>query len=246
MLTGHADIDALAADAPTVETYFDAPIEFDAVTCFQMTAEMHNVAREAILPPSLHPTVPPALSFQLWRVTRSPFGAFALALTRASCRSGVRARGFTTAAYASTERACAHLRSAFGLPARLARIDCRFGYYGCEIEVRRDDALIARFGGIDPVPMANDDVQYTETLNLAHTPNGLRLIQLEAHHQAERVERLVPRLTAFDPQAWGHRLLDPYHPVSASVATERVTFPPIRFVCKPDELAFSGTEAVRR
>jgi len=39
-------------------------------------------------------------------------------------------------------------------------------------------------------------------------------------------------------------LLDPYLVVSSSLALETVTFPPIRFVCKVDELAFTGTEAV--
>jgi hypothetical protein len=32
--------------------------------------------------------------------------------------------------------------------------------------------------------------------------------------------------------------------VSASIAVEQVTFPAIRFVCRPDELAFTGTETV--
>lgn len=245
MLTGCADVEALAAGAPTIEAYFAVPIEFAGVHCFQMTAEMHNSAREAVLPPSLHPTVPPALSFQVWQVDQSPFGAFAMALTRVSCRSGVRARGFTTAAYATSREACEQLRANFGLPAQPAEIDCRFGYYGSEIEVRREGVVIGRFGGIDPIPMGLDDVQYTGTLNLAHTPNGLRLVQLEAHHEAEQVDRLRPRLDAFDPGAWGNSLLDPYRPVSASIAVERVTFPPIRFVCKADELAFTGTEAVR-
>jgi hypothetical protein len=98
--------------------------------------------------------------------------------------------------------------------------------------------------GLDPEPLGTADLQYTGTLNLAHTPNGLRLVQVEANHQVSRVERLTARLEAFDATAWGNPLLDPYRVVSSSVAIEDVTFPPIRFVCKPDELAFTGTEAV--
>ena len=29
---------------------------------------------------------------------------------------------------------------------------------------------------LDPQPLGAEDVQYTSTLNLAHTPNGLRLV----------------------------------------------------------------------
>jgi len=88
------------------------------------------------------------------------------------------------------------------------------------------------------------DVQYTGTLNLAHTPNGLRLVQLEADHEATRVERLTARLASFDGAAWGNPLLKPAAVVSSSLALETVVFPAIRFVCKPDELAFTGTESV--
>ena len=93
--------------------------------------------------------------------------------------------------------------------------------------------------------MGLNDVQYTGTLNLAHTPNGLRMLQLEASHQASRVERLSSRLLEFVPAAWGNKLLAPYYVVSSSIANETVTFPPVRFVCKADELAFTGTEQVK-
>ena len=123
-----------------------------------------------------------------------------------------------------------------------ASVTLRHGYDGSDAQVRIGDAVVLRLGGIDPEPMGGDDVQYTGTLNLAHTPNGLRLVQLEAHHRASRVERLKPRLDVFDAAAWGNPLLDPYLPVSASVARESVTFPPIRFVCSVTDLAFTGTE----
>ena len=89
-----------------------------------------------------------------------------------------------------------------------------------------------------------DDVQYTGTMNLAHTPNGLRLVQLEADHTATRVERLTARLEAFDAAAWGNALLDPYFVVSSSLALEEIVMPQLRFVCSPDELAFTATERI--
>ena len=43
---------------------------------------------------------------------------------------------------------------------------------------------------------------------------------------------------------WGDDRLAPYHVVSASIAVESIAIPAVRFVCRPDELAFSGTEKV--
>ena len=246
MLLGTASVEQLLQSqaTATIEAFGREAIRFDDVACFQMTAEMRNRAREAILPASLHPTIPAALSLQVWSVGASPWGAFRMAIARAACRSGVRARGFTLATFASNASACVALREHFGFPARQASVDLRRGYDGADATVALAGRDVLRVRAIDPEPMALDDVQYTGTLNLAHTPNGLRLVQLEADHVATRVERLTADLSTFDAAAWGSALLDPYLVVSASLALEQVTFPPIRFVCKVDELAFTGTEAV--
>ena len=246
MLIGTASIATLMQLQPTatIDRFPSEPIRFDDVACFQMTAEMRNRAREAVLPPSLHPTIPAALSLQVWSVGRSPWGAFRMAVVRAACRSGVRARGFTLGAFASTQASCEALRRHFGFPARHAEVLLRHGYDGLDASVTFDANEILRVHALDPEPMDANDVQYTGTLNLARTPNGIRLVQLEADHAATRVERLAARLLKFDAAAGGSPLLDPYVVVSSSLAAESIVFPPMRFVCKADELAFTGTEAI--
>ncbi len=246
MLAGTASIATLLQLQPTatIARYPTEAVRLDDVVCFQLTAEMRNRAREAVLPPSLHPTIPAALSLQVWAVTVSPWGAFRLAFVRAACRSGVRARGFTLGAFASSAPACEALRGHFGFPARHADVVLRHGYDGVDVSVTFAGRIILRVAALDPEPMDVHDVQYTGTLNLAQTPNGIRLVQLEADHTATRVERLTAQLLAFDAAAWGNALLDPYVVVSASLATESIVLPPLRFVCKADELAFTGTEAI--
>ncbi len=105
MLVGTASTEALMKlqATATIDRYLPEAAQFDNVACFQMTAEMRNAAREAILPPSLHPTIPAALSLQVWSVGAGPWGAFRFAFVRAACRSGVRARGFSLAAFASSD-----------------------------------------------------------------------------------------------------------------------------------------------
>jgi hypothetical protein len=245
MLVGTASLEALARDAATISAYREEAVLLENVECLQLTAELRRSAGAAILPPALHPTSPASLSLQLWNVGSSPWGAFSMALTRASCRSGVRARGFTTACFASTPTAVEGLRATFGFPARLARIHLRRNYDDTVGRVCEADREILAVRGLDPEPLDPGDVQYTGTMNLAHTPNGLRLVQVEAEHGVTRVERLHGEIASFAGEAWGSALLDPYFVVAASIAVGSVTFPPLRFVCRPDELAFTGTEAVR-
>ncbi|MDA0978002.1 MAG: hypothetical protein O3B72_05555, partial [Proteobacteria bacterium] len=75
MLTGTADITQLAADAPTIEAFLDQAVLFPEVYCLQVTLEMRKASREALLPPALHPTIPPAISIQAWQVLDGPWGA---------------------------------------------------------------------------------------------------------------------------------------------------------------------------
>lgn len=244
MIVGNADLAELSIGAATIDAWQSGDLTFAGVECFQLTAEMRNVAREPLLPAGLHPTIPPCLSLQVWNVSDGPWGAFSLAFTRVTCRSGVRARGFTTRAVVSTGPALDGLRSHFGFPAQLGQVSLRRHYDGLDAHVAIDGATVLSVAGLDPDPMGISDVQYTGTLNLAHTPNGLRLVQVEADHVPTRVERLTSRITSFDGAAWGNALLDPYFVVSSSVALEDITMPSVRFVCRPDELAFTGTEKV--
>ncbi|HEY5647691.1 MAG TPA: acetoacetate decarboxylase family protein [Pseudomonadales bacterium] len=244
MLVGTASIEALAAGAAEVAAFHAHAIELSDVVCFQLTAEMRNSAREAVLPPGLHPTIPAALSVQVFEVGMSPWGAFDFATVRISCRSGVRARGFSRGTLVSSEVACAGLRDQLGFPARQGSIRFRHGYDGVSVDVTEQGHSILRIEAIDPEPMALDDVQYTGTLNLAKTPLGLRLMQVEMNSSARRVERLTARLEVFDGRAWGDERLVPSRVIAAAVSEMTATFPPVRFVCRPDELAFTGTEAV--
>lgn len=59
-------------------------------------------------------------------------------------------------------------------------------------------------------------------------------------------ERCAPRLDSFAAAAWGGPLVRPVYPVSASVARADLTIPRLRFVCRPDVMAFEGTEPIKR
>jgi hypothetical protein len=244
VLVGTADLDELAASAPTVHGWLGQALDFDDVTCLQVIAELRRPAREPLLPPGLHPTEPPALSLQAWRVGSSPWGPFSWVLARLSCRSGVRARGFSIAALASTDAAAAGLRDHVGFPCRVGDVHLSVFYDAAELDVVESGHSVLSVRAIDATPLGVDDVQYTGTMNLAHTPQGLRLVQVETDHHPTHVQRLRARFPRFVPAAWGSDLLDPYHVVSATVARESVTIPPMRFVCRADVPAFEGTEKI--
>ena len=251
MISGTASVDELAAGAPEIAAFGTDSIRLGGVTGLSLVAELRRSAREAVLPPGLHPIVPPAMSLLAWDVSESPWGAFSAAFVRVVCRSGARARTFCIGAAASTHDAVAGLRSQLGFPAQRAHVALRRHYDGVDLTVAPADRAsngtgpMLELSALDPDPLSVGDVQHVGSMNLAHTPLGLRLVQVETHHEPSRVERLAARIDAFDAAAWGQSLLDPYWVVSCSVSLEDVEIPAIRFVCDPALPAAEGTERVQ-
>lgn len=244
MIVGSADPEELGRTRPTVASLPRQSFVLDDVVLLQAFYEMPRTAREPVLPPGLHPTNPAALVLQVWRCGDSPWGPFALAQARVQCRSGLRARGFVTGAVCEGSDATRALRDELGFPVRDGRVELQRGYDRVLATVEVDDRQVFEIEGEDPDPLSPGDLQYSSTLTLAHLPTGLRLVQIEPQVTLERAERVRPRLLGFDPSALGEPRLEPTHPVSGSIATGRIEIPPVRFVCRPAELAFTGTEKV--
>jgi hypothetical protein len=244
VLTGQADLAVLGGRAPTMETLTPDAGHFTEVMVLQAAFEVRAADRAATLPPGLHPTNPPLLIFLAWQVGGSPWGPFSMAQARVSCRSGVRPRGFVAGCVADSADAVAGLSSQWGLPARLGSVSLHRHYDATELVVSVDGVSACQVRANAPEPLGPGDVAYSVTMTLAHTTRGLRLVQLEPEYDLDVVERGRPQLVEFDGAVWGEPALSPVHPVSATVGTGSLTIPRLRFVCRPDVLAFEGTEAV--
>jgi len=245
VLTGTAEVAEQAKRAPTMTSFEAAPVTFPGAEVLQATFEMRWSARQVTLPPGLHPTNPPIVVFLVWRVPESPWGPFNLAQVRVGCRSGVRPRGLVAGCVNDNPAAAAALAEGWGLPGRPGTVELRRGYDVVELEVTVDGRRALALAGRRPDPLQPGDVQYTVTMTLANTPRGVRLVQVEPDYHLARVERLRATLRDFAPDLWGDEALAPSSPVSATIGVGDVALPRLRFVSRPDVLAFEGTEPVR-
>jgi hypothetical protein len=244
MLFGTADLDALAIGAPRMERLDTEPLVLPGASVLQVTYEMRAAVREALLPPGLHPTDPPLVSWRILRADGGPLGPFTLAELRIGCRSGLRPRGFLVASVVDSVEAGRALAARWGYRWREGRVELGRHYDAVRGAVALGDETILDVALCDPDPLGPHDVQFTASMHLAHTPHGLRLVQVDPAFAVERAERGRPRLAAFDAAAWGDARIAPAHPVSASIAVAEVTLPRLRYVCRPDVWAFDGTERV--
>jgi hypothetical protein len=246
MLSGTADVDALGALAPTVSTFPTEALVCPGAEVLQVVWEVWGAgdAREALLPPGLHPVTPPTLTWSWLRAPESVAGPFTLAQTRVVCRSGVRGRGFHIAGFIDNPDAARLLICQWGYRLTLGEVSLERRYDGTRGRVRAGGKVVLDCGLTFPQPLSGADLQYTDTMHLARTPLGLRLVQVECDYAFGPAERGRPTLAAFDVERWGEPRLRPSYPVSASSAVADVSVMPVRFVCLPDVWAFVGTERV--
>jgi hypothetical protein len=244
MLSGTADLDLLAAVAPEMPSIEEGPVRLPGCEILQATFEMAFASRESTLPSGLHPTTPPLMLVLAWACPDSPWGPFTMAQVRVSCRSGVRPRGFVAGCLVDAAAAAHELSTRWGLPARVGQVSLTRFYDSVLLNVAVDGVAALGLTGIDPDPLGPGDVQYTVTTTLAHTPRGLRLVQMEPEYEVTRAERIHPRLDCFDPPSWSALDLTPRRAVVASIAVGDIDIPRLRFLSRPDVSAFEGTESI--
>jgi hypothetical protein len=242
VLIGTADPASLVAHAATMPGFDTEALTLSGVEVLQALCEIRIGGRLASLPPGLHPTNPPSCVLQVWRCPESPWGPFHLAQARVGCRSGLRPRGLVHGCVVDVPDAASALRERWGFPAQLGTVSLRRGYDRVTAQVEIGPTAVLALAGVDPEPLGPGDIAYTTTVTLADTPRGRRLVQVDTDVVPSRAERLRPRLDAFATDGWVHASVAPSHLVSASIAVADVTLQRLRYVSRPDELAFTGTE----
>jgi len=244
VITGTADLSRLAEVAPTTERLAAEPLVLEGVEILQVAFEVASAGITAKFPPGLHPTIPTMVTWLVWHSPGGALGEFSMAQMRLSCRSGVRPRGFLVSAIVEGGAAAKRLSSEWGYRCLPGEVRLVRGYDQVSARVLRDGQTILDVAILDPDPLRNDDVQYTANMNLARTPKGLRLVQVDPDHAVKRAERGTPRLAAFDGAGWEAKGVHPQDAVAGSFAVADVTLPRIRYFCRPEVTAFEGTETV--
>ncbi|MCB9726108.1 MAG: hypothetical protein H6748_18820 [Spirochaetaceae bacterium] len=245
VMTGTGDASRLAEGAPVVEALAREPLALPGCVFVQALTEIESGPMCEMLPPALHPTLPPVVGFTVWDAPDSVWGPFRLAQLRIECRSGLRPRGLLVSAVVDQPEAAAGLASRFGFRVTTGEVVLDRGYDATRIRV----ATAGKAGLFEavlraPQRLGESDTQFVSSLHPARMPRGLRLVQVDVDHAVKRAERTRFGIEHFDAAGWGEARIRPSLALPAVVGVADVTLRPIRYVCRPDVLAFEGTEAV--
>lgn len=247
-LVGERDLRSLAPHAPLLPDLRAEPLTLTEVEVLQLLYEIDDSAITSLLPPALHPTIPPTVSFVFWRVRSGPWGEFELAQARVGCRAGARPRALLLRAYCSNEAAGRALAEGWGFPIVSAHVRLRHYYDRVVGEVRRGDDIVLRGELVDPEAISGADIQYIANLNMARLRGAdgeaLRLVQFDPEYIFHKAERGRPQVQEFDATAWllEGAVLD--WPISASYAVCDIELPRIRYLVDPARPPLEAVERV--
>lgn len=244
MLVGTADPARFEKEAPTLAAFDPLGLELRDCVFVQALSEIDAADMCAMLPPALHPTLPPVVGWSAFEIPDSEWGAFRFAQLRIECRSGLRPRGLLVGCVVDSEAARCALAEHFGFRAVLGEVQIARAYDETRLRVARGGRLWLDLSLRAPQRLGETDTQFVSSLHPAHTPRGFRLLQVDIEHAVKRAERGRLDLAHFDAAAWGEPTIRPSLALPGVVGRADLSIRPIRFACRADILAFEGTESV--
>lgn len=246
-LTGTLDVSPFEADAPLVVASGEEPWQLERVAQLQLLYEIDDTNMLELIPPALHPTIPPTILVNVLHAPDSPLGEFTLAQVRIGCRSAARPRAFLRRAYCDSPAAIEVLRERWGYPAAVAEVYLQKRHFEIVATVEAGGATVLDCRLDNPEPVSGNDVQYIANVNLARFKRDgetvTRLVQVDPDYIFHSADRGQPMIGEFDADAWHLPGADPVFPVSASYTVADIQMPHLRYLMDPRK---SPLEAVER
>jgi Acetoacetate decarboxylase (ADC) len=247
-LVGTRSLATLAAAAPAVTVDGSESWNLPGAEILQLMYEIDDGAMTALIPPALHPTIPPTIVLVVTRVPESPVGPFTLAEARVGARSGARPRGLVVRAFCDSTEAIATLGKRWGYPLVKADVTLEKRYDQIRGRVTAGGSCVLDLALVNPEPISGNDLQYLATLNLARiTRDGketVRLIQVDPDYVFRSSDRGKPQLTTFDAAAWALEGAKPVFAVSASYAVADIKMPELRYLVDPEKAPVAAVERI--
>ena len=241
---GTLDVATLLSGAPEMKSLDTDALVLEQVEILHALHEIESGPMLDLLPPSLHPTLPTTVSFTAWRARGTEVGDFTMVQVRIGCRAGVRPRGFLLGSVIDDVDSGNMLASRWGYRTDPGTPRLQVSHDRVRATVERAGQTILDMSLVGPEPISGGDIQYVANMNLAQTPSGTRLVQVDPEFAFHKATRGKLHVDVFDAAAWGDDRIVPSWPVATSFTLADVTMPRIRYICKVDVPALQGTETV--
>jgi hypothetical protein len=236
--SGKQNVQAAAVQAPLLNNLDTEAWELKGAEILQVSFEVVESLAEELIPPALHPTIPPYATLSVIRYSASPVGPFSLGLVKVVGRAGVRPRAYLVGAYTDSEKAAPELRTRWGFPVRLGAITLELRHDRIVGRVQHAGQTILEIALENPELISGSDITYNDSLHLARMrENGQEkpvLIQVDPEYVFHSAQRGRPRLITLRGEAWGMGdQMQCTDPITATFTKCDTDLPTIRFALDP-------------
>lgn len=246
---GKQDVQAAAARAPLMNGFGTDAWELKGAEILQLSFEVIEGPAEWLVPPALHPSIPPYAALSVARFPTSPAGPFMLAQVRLVVRAGIRPRGYLLGAYTDSEQAALQLRSRWGFTIELGTITLQARHDRVIGQVVSEGQRILNIELENPEQISGSDVTYLDSLHLARVmENGKEtplIVQIDPEYVFHSANRGRPHLVSLQADAWGGnsklRCTNPMHATFCRCDTD---LPKLRYTMNPSIPATEGSRRV--
>lgn len=235
---GKQDVQAAVARAPLMNGFGTEVWELKNAEILQLSFEVVEGPAEWLVPPSLHPSIPPYATLSVARFPTSLVGPFALAQVRLVVRAGIRPRAYLLGAYTNSEQAAAELRARWGFTIGLGTLTLQARHDRVIGQVVRAEQTILDMELENPEQISGSDVTYLDSLHLARVmENGKEtsvIVQVDPEYVFHSAQRGKPRLISLQADAWGgNGRLRCTNPMTATFCHCDTDLPKLRFALDP-------------
>jgi len=240
---GKQDVEAAAARAPLMTGFDTDAWELKGAQILQLSYEIAEEPAEWLIPPALHPSIPPYATLSVMQYPDSPVGPFALAQVRIIVRAGIRPRGYLLGAYVDSDTAAQELRARWGFSVETAIVSLQPRHDRVIGMVERNSEVILEVELENPEHVSGADVTYIDSLHLARVQEQDTpvIVQVDPEYVFHNAQRGRPRIITFEPSAWGgDGRLRYTSPIIATMTQCDTDLPRLRFALDPSQPAATG------
>ena len=242
-LFGVQDVQKLEREIPVTGELGHEAWEAEGASVLNVVYEIGAGSILELIPPALHPAIPPYVTITARKIPTSPVGPFTMAETRIMSRAGVHYGGYLTGGFVDSDDAAELLREHYGYSLRVASIALERAHYGMNASVTLDGRTVLDVSLEHPEPISGKDIMYTAGFNLARLPDDrVRLVQVEPEYTFDEAYRGPPRLRTFDAQAFGDGRVEITNPLPATYSRCTFKMCEVRYLMDPEKNPLEGTE----
>jgi hypothetical protein len=244
---GTLDLAKWAESVPTINGFGTEKWILKGAQVLEIHMEITDELADALIPRTMHPSIPQYGIFNVTHYPDSPVGAFSIAEVRIAGRAGVRPRAHVLRSIVDSEAARKELAARWGFPVHPGKVTLEQRHDRVVGRASIDGKSVLHIESLDRDAIGGNDVQWIASMHLARNKQDgkLGLVQVDPDFVFSKAERGRPVVVHLDNDAFrANGYLKVNNPISACFATCDVTLPKIRYVCNPELPAMQGTTKI--